>query len=99
MWILRMRFVFPRASIAHARFAKPFWGHPPLELFWCRERAHPVGSTAIQFTRPEIGVRLTESRLEDAMSRGAQILLCDDPATLHELGLRNKYSLKVQCLL
>ena len=73
-------------------------GNPPLELFWRRERAHPVGSTAIQFTRPEIGVRLTESRLEDAMSRGAQILLCDDPATLHELGLRNKYSLKVQCL-
>ncbi len=73
-------------------------GGPPLELFWRRERAHPVGSTAIQFTRPDIGIQLTESRLHDAMSRGAQTLLCDDPATLYELGLRNNHPMKVQCL-
>ena len=73
-------------------------GDAPLELFWRRERAHPVGSTAIQFTRPDIGVRLTESRLEDAQSRGAQTVLCEDPATLHELRLRNQSPLRIQGL-
>ena len=71
---------------------------PPIELFWHRERAHPAGSTAIQFTRPDIGTQLTEARLEDARSRGAKVLLCDDPATLHELRLRNQHSLQIQDL-
>ena len=73
-------------------------GYTPLELFWRQDRAHPVGSTAIQFTRPDIGVRLTEARLEDAVNRGAQSIVCDDPATLHELRLRNKSNLRVQGL-
>jgi len=70
----------------------------PLELFWRRDRAHPVGSTAIQFTRPDIGIRLTESRLEDALSRGATAVICEDPATLYELQLRNHTTLGVQGL-
>jgi len=73
-------------------------GNAPLELFWHRDRAHPVGSTAIQFMRPDLGIRLTEARLEDAMSRGAQTILCDDPATLHELRLRNQTPLHIQGL-
>ena len=73
-------------------------GNPPMELFWRRERAHPVGSTAIQFTRPDIGIQLTESRLEDATNRGAQMIVCEDPATLHELRLRNQSSLRVRGL-
>jgi Fe-S oxidoreductase len=73
-------------------------GYTPLELFWRQDRAHPVGSTAIQFTRPDIGVRLTEARLEDAINRGAQSIVCDDPATLHELRLHNKHNLRVQGL-
>lgn len=55
------------------------------ELFWRRERAHPVGSTAVQFTRPELAASLTRSRLDDAHTRGARLLLCDDPATLAQL--------------
>lgn len=83
----------------HARMlCEAILGNPPLELFWRRERAHPVGSTAIQFTRPDIGLQLTESRLEDARSRGAKTLLCDDPATLHELRLRNQHPIQVQSL-
>ncbi len=55
------------------------------ELFWRRERAHPVGSTALQFTHPELADKLTRSRLEDARSRGVRHLVCDDPATLFQL--------------
>lgn len=58
---------------------------PCIELFWRRERAHPVGSTALQFTRPDIAERLTRARLEDARSRGAEVLLCEDPGTLYQL--------------
>ncbi len=57
----------------------------PLELFWRRERAHPVGSTAVQFTRPDIADALTRARLEDARNAGAEILLCEDPGTLFHL--------------
>lgn len=58
---------------------------PPLELFWRRERAHPVGSTALQFTRPDIADTLTRARLEDARNAGAETLLCEDPGTLFQL--------------
>ena len=60
-------------------------GQPPSELFWRRERAHPVGSTALQFTRTDIAERLTRARLEDAKTRGATAVICEDPATLHAL--------------
>ncbi|UCH26593.1 MAG: (Fe-S)-binding protein [Trueperaceae bacterium] len=57
----------------------------PLELFWRRERAHPVGSTALQFTRPELADALTRARLEDAKNRGAELLICEDPGSLYQL--------------
>ena len=60
-------------------------GCPPSELFWRRKRAHPVGSTALQFTRPDIAARLTRARLEDARKQGTKTLICEDPATLHAL--------------
>ena len=55
------------------------------ELFWRRERAHPVGSTALQFTRPGIAEKLTAARIEDARSRGAILLVSEDPGTLYQL--------------
>ena len=55
------------------------------ELFWRRERGHPVGSTALQFTKPEIAELLTLARLEDAQRSGAKLLVCDDPGTLKQL--------------
>lgn len=60
-------------------------GQPPVELFWRRERAHPVGSTALQFTRPDIAERLTKARLEDACGLAVQTVICEDPATLYAL--------------
>ena len=89
---------FPNRFDAARMLSKAALGSTPLELFWRRERAHPVGSTAIQITRPDIGIRLTEARIEDALSRGAQTILCDDPATLHELRLRNQSRIRIEGL-
>lgn len=57
----------------------------PRELFWRRERGHPVGSTALQFTKPDIAEKLTTARLDDAQRSGAQLLVSDAPGTLKQL--------------
>jgi Fe-S oxidoreductase len=67
------------------------------ELFWRRERAHPVGSTAVQFTNPELAEKLTRARLEDAKNSGAKHLYSEDPATLYHLSKYAKeYGLSVK---
>jgi Fe-S oxidoreductase len=67
------------------------------ELFWRRERAHPVGSTAVQFTNPKLAEKLTKARLEDAKNTGASVLYCEDPATLYHLSKYAKdYRLEVK---
>lgn len=69
------------------------------ELFWRGERSHPVGSTALQFTKPGIAQKLTEARLQDAVTSGAQLLITDDPATLSHLAQSaSRYNLEVQGL-
>jgi Fe-S oxidoreductase len=69
------------------------------ELFWRRERAHPVGSTAVQFTNPKLAEQLTRARLEDATQTGARQLFCEDPATLYHLSKYAKdYRLEVKGL-
>ncbi len=70
-----------------------------VELLWRKERAHPVGSTALQFTRPDIAEKLTHHRLQDAQRVGAQILYTEDPGTLHKLSEKaEQYNLNVQGL-
>ena len=59
--------------------------NPPLELFWRRDRAHPVGSTHLQFSRPALAEKLTRARLQDAHNSGAKTLICEDPGTLYHL--------------
>ncbi|HSG15164.1 MAG TPA: (Fe-S)-binding protein [Anaerolineae bacterium] len=49
------------------------------ELFWRRERAHPSGNVALQYTKPHIADHLAYSRLADAMERGARLLITEDP--------------------
>jgi Fe-S oxidoreductase len=56
-----------------------------LELFWRKERAHPTGNGALQFTNPHISRHLTYARLEDAKNAGAQLLLTEDPGCLYHL--------------
>ncbi len=69
------------------------------ELFWRRERAHPVGSTGLQFTHPELAATLTRARLEDARKQGAELLICEDPGSLAQLQRHaDAYDLRVQGL-
>jgi Fe-S oxidoreductase len=75
----------PERFDAVRSLAQAVLGRPPIELFWRRERAHPVGSTHVQFSRPDIADRLTLARLEDARQVGAEALICEDPGTLHHL--------------
>ena len=71
----------------------------PLELFWRRERAHPVGSTSLQFARPDLADLLTKARLADAKSRGADRLVTEDPGTLFQLQrFAAEFGLEVQGL-
>ena len=72
---------------------------PARELFWRRERGHPVGSTGLRFTQLEIAARLTAARMEDAQRSGAKLLVCDDPGTLQLLdGAAEDYGLEVRGL-
>lgn len=72
---------------------------PACELFWRNERAHPVGNTALQFTKPDIAEKLTRARLEDARQSGAKLLVTDDPATLSALqAMAGEYGLRIQGL-
>jgi Fe-S oxidoreductase len=70
-----------------------------VELLWRKERTHPVGSTALQFTRPDIAEKLTHARLQDAQQVGALIIITEDPGTLHKLSEKaDQYHLRVQGL-
>lgn len=72
---------------------------PMRELFWREGRAHPVGSTALQFTQPQLAEKLTRARLEDAQATGAQMLICEDAGTLAQLArFAGDYGLHVKGL-
>jgi Fe-S oxidoreductase len=55
------------------------------ELFWRKDRAHPVGNTAVQFTQPDLAEKLTRARLADAQTSGAAVIVTDDAGTLYQL--------------
>lgn len=58
---------------------------PCTELFWRRDRTHPCGNGALQFTHPEISEQLTRARLDDAAQSGAQWVVTEDPGSLAHL--------------
>jgi len=71
----------------------------PLELFWRKKRTHPVGNTSLQFTHPELAKALTQGRLEDARSRGIEVLYTEDPSTLFHLqNHAQEYNLEIRGL-
>jgi Fe-S oxidoreductase len=55
---------------------------PVQELFWRRERAHPCGNGALQYTKPHIANHLAYSRLADALDSGAKMIVTEDPGSL-----------------
>jgi Fe-S oxidoreductase len=56
-----------------------------LELFWRKERTHPCGNGALQFTNPHLATHLDYSRLDDAMQVGATSLYTEDAGCLNRL--------------
>ena len=69
------------------------------ELLWRKECAHPVGSTALQFTHPSIAQKLTQARLQDGVQSGAKVLISDDAGTLQKLSEKaREYDLRIQGL-
>lgn len=59
------------------------------ELFWRKERAHPCGNVALQFTNPHIADHLTYARLADAREVGARSVITEDAGCLFQL---NRYA-------
>lgn len=55
------------------------------ELFWRTDRAYPCGNLALAFTNPDLADKLTESRLDDAVSVGARTIVCEGPGSLAHL--------------
>jgi Fe-S oxidoreductase len=85
-------YVDPTHAVRHAarhaaarQLAAAVMAGAPRELFFSAEHAHPVGSTHLQFSKPELAEQLTLARLEDAQKSGADILICEDPGTLYQL--------------
>ncbi|MFZ0534550.1 MAG: (Fe-S)-binding protein [Anaerolineales bacterium] len=69
------------------------------ELFWRKERAHPCGNGALQFSNPHISNHLTYARLADAQEIGAQILITEDPGGLSHLSRHaDRFGLHIQDL-
>jgi Fe-S oxidoreductase len=69
------------------------------ELFWRKERAHPCGNVALQFTNPDISTHLNYARLADAQQVGAQVVIIEDPGCLSHLNRHSdRFGLHVQGL-
>jgi Fe-S oxidoreductase len=84
---------------APRRLLEAVFGAPPRELFWSRERTHPAGSTALQFTLPYMAMVLAGARLEDARAVGAQVAVTEAPGDLALLErLAPRYGLQVRGL-
>jgi Fe-S oxidoreductase len=67
------------------------------ELFWRKERAHPCGNGALQFTNPHISTHLNYARLADAQQAGAQVVVTEDPGCLSHLDRHaDRFGLHVQ---
>ena len=89
----------PQGFDAPRRLLEDIMNGDRKELFWRKDRAHPVGSTALQFTQPDLADQLTHARLQDAKDSGAEIIFCEDPATLHQLvRFADDYQLQVKGL-
>jgi Fe-S oxidoreductase len=72
---------------------------PAHELFWRRERSHPCGNVALEYTQPHIANHLTYSRLADAQQSGAQLIVTEDPGSLVQLRKHAfRFNLEVQGL-
>ncbi len=75
----------PERVEAPRNLLSALYQRPGIEVFWRKDRAHPAGNTALQFTQPDLSNQLTMGRLYDALSVGARRVICEDPGTLSAL--------------
>ena len=69
------------------------------ELFWRKERTHPCGNGALQFTNQHISKHLTYARLADAQAAGALVVVTEDPGCLIQLNRHaDRFGLHIQGL-
>jgi Fe-S oxidoreductase len=84
---------------APRRLLAAVFSEPPRELFWRRERTHPTGATALQFTQPDLAAMLATARLEDARRAGARLLITEAAGDLAMLApLAPQFGLEVRHL-
>ena len=84
----------PRALLAAA-----FGAAGAKDMFWREHRAHPCGATGgLEFTTPAIAERLADARLADAAAAGAEWIVTDEPACLHQLASRPSQKVAVRGL-
>jgi Fe-S oxidoreductase len=87
----------PARHAAPRRLLEGIMSTPGRELFWRKERAHPCGNGALQFSNPHISDHLTYGRLADAQASGAQTLVTEDPGCLSHLNRHaDRFDLRIQ---
>ncbi len=63
--------------------------HPLRELFWREQRAAPGGTAGgLEFTHPHLATQMTQDRLTEAASTGADLFVTEDPLALAHLSAR-----------
>jgi len=96
---LRPEGLKPEGWEAPRRLLDAVMSGPRCEPFWRKERAHPAGATALQFTFPYVAMMLAAARLEDAKSAGARVVVTEAPGDLALLTpLAPRYGLQVRGL-
>jgi Fe-S oxidoreductase len=89
----------PERVEAPRRLLQTVMGAPGKELYWRRDRAHPTGNVALQYTLPHLADHLTWARMGDARQAGAQLLVTEEAGSLAQLR-RNagRFGLQVESL-
>jgi|SRR5579859_2779824 len=74
---------FPGRAAQARRVVAALFSQPVREMFWRAERATPGGAVGgLEFTHPELALRMAHDRLAEAAATGAEILVTEDPVAL-----------------
>ena len=89
----------PAGRVAPRAILRVVVSVPGRELFWRGERAHPAGTTALQFTQPHLADELTLAKLDDVVKSGARVAITEDAGTLYQLNRHAaRFGVRVQGL-
>jgi len=73
----------PERTKSARQLLKRLSRQPLRELFWREGRADPAGAVGgLEFTNPALAGRMTQARLAEAASTGAEVLVSEDAAAL-----------------